>query len=191
MARIYREKLQSLQDEIRTIQEGTHSTFTETMTDIEMRREQTIHNAEYFKNYELTLSKHQYDQEMNLIQDEYETERHNLHDLVLQAIEDRKKQVKEDRDDYEFDVQDLFKDAYARVHTKRSLRKRTPFDRHNSASPSRQERRRRERQATPHNIHAQPSTAEEEELESEFLSMKGGAAARRQAAQIFSSQQRR
>lgn len=99
MARIYREKLQSLQDEIRTIQEGikskmvilggvflssrinspsiweikgTHSTFTETMTDIEMRREQTIHNAEYFKNYELTLSKHQYDQEMNLIQDEYE-----------------------------------------------------------------------------------------------------------------------
>lgn len=70
-------------------------------------------------------------------------ERHNLHDLVLQAIDDRKKQVKEDKDDYEFDVQDLFKDAYARVNTKRSLRKRTPFDRHNSASPSRQERRRR------------------------------------------------
>lgn len=42
------------------------------MTDIEMRREQTIHYAEYFKNYELSLSKHQYDQEMNLIQDEYE-----------------------------------------------------------------------------------------------------------------------
>ncbi|KAI8638745.1 Sds3-like-domain-containing protein [Parasitella parasitica] len=188
---VYREKLQSLQEEIRTIQEGTHSAFTETMTDIETRREQTIYHAEFYKNYELSLTKHQYDQEIYLIRNEFETERHNLHDLVLQAIEDRKKQVKEDKEDYEFDVQDLFKDAYARMNTKRNLRKRTQFDRHNSASPSRQERRKRERQATPHNIHAQPSTAEEEELESEFLNMKGGTAARRQAAQISSSQQRR
>lgn len=51
---------------------GTHSAFTETLTDIEMCREQTIHYAEFFKNYELSLSKHQYDQEMSLIQDEFE-----------------------------------------------------------------------------------------------------------------------
>jgi hypothetical protein len=42
------------------------------MTDIESRREQTIEYAEYFKDYELSLSKHQYEQEMNLLQDEYE-----------------------------------------------------------------------------------------------------------------------
>lgn len=51
---------------------GTHSAFTETLTDIEMCREQTIQYAEFFKNYELSLSKHQYDQEMSLIQDEFE-----------------------------------------------------------------------------------------------------------------------
>lgn len=62
--------------------------------------------------------------------------------MVLQAIEDRRKQIKEDKEDTEFDVQDLFRDAYSRVNNKRSLRKRTQFDRHSSASPSRQERRR-------------------------------------------------
>lgn len=62
--------------------------------------------------------------------------------MVLQSIEDRRKQIKEDKDDSEFDIQDLFRDAYSRVNNKRSLRKRATFDRHTSASPSRQERRR-------------------------------------------------
>jgi hypothetical protein len=114
------------------------------MTDIESRREQTIESAEYFKNYELSLSKHQYEQEVTLLQDEYENERSSLHDTVLQAIEEKKKQVKEDKDEpVDFDMQDLFKDAYAKVNSKRNLRKRFDGTRHHNASPSRQERRRR------------------------------------------------
>lgn len=62
--------------------------------------------------------------------------------MVLQAIEEKRKQIKEDREDTEFDTQDLFRDAYSRVNNKRSLRKRTQFDRHSSASPSRHDRRR-------------------------------------------------
>lgn len=62
--------------------------------------------------------------------------------MVLQSIDDRRKQIKEDKEDSEFDIQDLFRDAYSRVNNKRSLRKRAAFDRHASASPSRQERRR-------------------------------------------------
>ncbi|RCH90468.1 hypothetical protein CU098_004467, partial [Rhizopus stolonifer] len=169
------EKLQSLQEEIRAIQLGTHSTFKETLADMELRREQTIQDAVYYRNYELSLSKYQFDQEISLLQDEYENERHHLHDMVLQAIEERKKQVREDKEiETEFEVKDLFKDAYARVHNKRHLRKRAGLDRHQNASPSRQDRRRRaDRQATPHNIHAAPSVLEEEELEIDFMSMKG------------------
>jgi hypothetical protein len=64
--------------------------------------------------------------------------------MVLQAIEEKKKQVREDKDEnFEFDVQDLFKDAYAKVNSKRNLRKRFEGTRHHNASPSRQERRRR------------------------------------------------
>ncbi|GAA5817840.1 hypothetical protein MFLAVUS_011399 [Mucor flavus] len=179
---IYREKLQSLQEEIQSIQQGTHSAFKETMTDIELSRERTIEYAEYYKNYELSLTKYQYDQEKAILQDEYENERHNLHDMVLQSIEDKKKQIKDDKDDGEFDVKELFRDAYSKVNNKRSLRKRANFDRHSSASPSRQERRRHNRQSTAHNIHAVSTTAEEEELETEFMNMKGGLPPRRPGA---------
>jgi hypothetical protein len=63
--------------------------------------------------------------------------------MVIQSIEERRKQIKEDKEDFEGDVQDLFRDAYARVNTRRNLRKRTNFDRHhNTSSPSRHDRRR-------------------------------------------------
>lgn len=51
------------------------------MADIELRREQTIEYAEYFKNYELSLAKHQYDIEMNILQDEYEVIRIMINNL--------------------------------------------------------------------------------------------------------------
>ena len=69
-------------------------------------------------------------------------EKHSLHDIVLQAIEERRKQIKEDKEDSDFDAHELLRDAYSKVNSKRSLRKRTQFDRHHSASPSRHERRR-------------------------------------------------
>lgn len=55
------------------------------MADIEIRREQTIQYAEHYKNYELSLSKHQYDQEKTLLQDEYEV-RCNLVFTVFQQL---------------------------------------------------------------------------------------------------------
>lgn len=51
------------------------------MADIELRREQTIEYAEYFKNYELSLAKYQYDIEMNILQDEYEVIRMMINNL--------------------------------------------------------------------------------------------------------------
>lgn len=60
----------------------------------------------------------------------------------MQAIEEKKKLVREDKEEA-FDMKELFKDAYSKVNSKRNLRKRTPLERHSSASPSRQERRRR------------------------------------------------
>jgi hypothetical protein len=156
------------------------------MTDIELKRQQSIEYAEYYKNYELSLSKNQYEHEKSILQDEYENERLNLHDMVLQSIEEKKKQIREDKEDAtDFDIQDLFRDAYLKVNNKRNLRsKRKDYSnyessRNPSASPSRvdttgSKRSRQNRQSTPHNIHSAPSTIEEEELESEFINMKVG-----------------
>ncbi|KAI8973726.1 hypothetical protein BDF20DRAFT_823720, partial [Mycotypha africana] len=168
----------------------THSVFKETMSDIEARCEKMIYHAEIFKAYELSLTKHQYEQDASILELEYESQRHNLHDIVLQAIEERKKLVKEDKDESDefINVKDLFKDAYARIHQKQRLRKRmdgrgghsinsSSHSGHHTSSPSRQEnsstRRRRERQTVPHNIHAQTTSMEEEELELDFMTMKG------------------
>ncbi|KAG0792818.1 hypothetical protein G6F16_002969 [Rhizopus arrhizus] len=185
---VYREKLQSLQDEIKTIQQGTHSAFKETMADIELKREQTIEYAEHFKDYELSLAKHQFDIEMSIAEDEYKSEKHNLHDVVLQAIEERRKLIKEDKEDV--DIDDMFNDVHTRLaNSKRNLRKRThPFDRHLSASPSRQERRRQNRIQTLYNIHAAPSSLEQEGLEEDFLNMKGvSTSIRKQGGHVHSS----
>lgn len=58
--------------------------------------------------------------------------------MVLQAIDERRKMIKEDKEDV--DIDDLFHDAYKRVsQNKRNLRKRN-LERY--ASPSRLERRR-------------------------------------------------
>ncbi|GAA5798290.1 hypothetical protein HPULCUR_003690 [Helicostylum pulchrum] len=63
-------------------------------------------------------------------------------------MQNKKKQIKDDKDDGEFDAKELFRDAYSKVNNKRSLRKRANFDRHSSASPSRQERRRHSKSTT-------------------------------------------
>ncbi|KAG0735622.1 hypothetical protein G6F62_011326 [Rhizopus arrhizus] len=158
------------------------------MADIELKREQTIEYAEHFKDYELSLAKHQFDIEMSIAEDEYKSEKHNLHDVVLQAIEERRKLIKEDKEDV--DIDDMFSDVHTRLaNSKRNLRKRThPFDRHLSASPSRQERRRQNRIQTLYNIHAAPSSLEQEGLEEDFLNMKGvSTSIRKQGGHVHSS----
>ncbi|KAG1041010.1 hypothetical protein G6F43_012185 [Rhizopus delemar] len=158
------------------------------MADIELKREQTIEYAEHFKDYELSLAKHQFDIEMSIAEDEYKSEKHNLHDVVLQAIEERRKLIKEDKEDV--DIDDMFNDVHIRLaNSKRNLRKRThPFDRHLSASPSRQERRRQNRIQTLYNIHAAPSSLEQEGLEEDFLNMKGvSTSIRKQGGHVHSS----
>ncbi|KAL0077556.1 Sds3-like-domain-containing protein [Phycomyces blakesleeanus] len=172
--KIYQEKLKSLQEELQSIQEGTHSAFKEVVSDLEHKREKTIQDATYFSTYQLLFAKKQYDKDMAAVDGEYEKEQNTLHDTLMATIEDRRKQIKEDKEDSEDSkTQDIFKDAYARISHKRSLRRRTPFDRQNNMSPSRHESRRRQnRISTPHNIHATPTSKEEEELASEFMSMK-------------------
>ncbi|KAI7900543.1 Sds3-like protein [Cokeromyces recurvatus] len=170
---IYREKLDSLQEELRMIQQGTHSAFQESLNDLEKYRDNTIEDALLFKEYEMGVVKQDYDEETGKVEAEYESERNGLMGVLLQIIEEKKKQVT--REDGELDL-DVFKDAYRKLNGRRNLRKTVINGRQSqSQSPSRhQERRsRRDRQATPHNIHAQPTSTEQEELEADFHNMKG------------------
>lgn len=155
---------------------GTHYAYKQSLADLELIREQTTDFAELYQDYELSLIQKQYQQDMKLVNEDYEQEKYSLHDSILQAIEEKRKQVKEDKDEEEeFVAKAIFKDAYQKLSLKRNPRKRTQYD-----SPSRQEKRKRDRQATPHNIYAAPTTVEEEQLETDFILMKGGNPAKRQ-----------
>ncbi|CAO3701982.1 unnamed protein product [Rhizopus stolonifer] len=135
---IFKDRLASLKDELETIQKGTHAAFEETMADIEIKREQTIEYAEHYKAYELLFAHRQYDIEMRMIEEEYNSEKKLFHDTVLQTIEERRKQIKENKN--ELGATDLF-DATEKkmVQSRKNLRKKThPYNQ----PPLRLERRR-------------------------------------------------
>ncbi|KAI7856886.1 Sds3-like-domain-containing protein [Circinella umbellata] len=173
---IYHNKLQSLQEELRSIQEGTHEAFMEEIADLEKQREEAIFNAQCLMEYHVSGLKRRYETDVNAAEQDYELERQNLHDTIVAAIIDRRQQVKEDRDNGS-DIKDLFRDAYHRVNnSKRNLRKRHHFDhRSTNASPSRHEntRRRQNRPSNMYSINGPISQREEDDLDQEFAVMKG------------------
>ncbi|KAI9482639.1 MAG: hypothetical protein EXX96DRAFT_117403 [Benjaminiella poitrasii] len=153
---------------------GTHSAFQESLGDLERQRDETIEDALVFQEYQMEVVKEDYGQEVERVEGEYNNERQGLMGVLLQMIEEKRKQVMLRGE--EEDTVDIFRDAYKKLnYGKRNLRNVVGGRNSQSRSPSRhQERRsRRDRQATPHNIHAQPTSIEQEALEADFNSMKG------------------
>ncbi|KAI9493921.1 hypothetical protein BDB00DRAFT_821247 [Zychaea mexicana] len=178
---IYHNKLQSLQEELRSIQEGehiswTHEAFMEEIADLEKQREEAIFNAQCLMEYHVSGLKRRYETDVDAAEQDYDLERQHLHDMIVAAIDDRRKMVREDRDNG-VDVKELFRDAYHRVsNSKRSLRKRhLDYRSQSAASPSRHEnsRRRQTRPSNMYSINGPMSQREEEDLDQEFAFMKG------------------
>ncbi|ORX56898.1 hypothetical protein DM01DRAFT_1406350 [Hesseltinella vesiculosa] len=157
---LYQDKLVLLQQELASIQNDTHETLRNLVADLDSCKTKTIQDAECFLNCQLAWMDHVYQEEIRLIEEEFNNEQRHLHDTLMAVIEDRKKQIKEERDDG-LGIKDLFKEAYARVANKRSLRRR-------AAETSRNETRKRHRNQT--DGHA--LLKEEEDLEEEYQTMK-------------------
>ncbi|KAI7884364.1 hypothetical protein K492DRAFT_204700 [Lichtheimia hyalospora FSU 10163] len=175
---IYRNKLQSLQEELRHIQEGTHEVFMDELADLEKERETTISDAQCMYDYKVSSIKHRYQTDIHAAEQDYEIERQSLHETIMAAIDDRRKLVRDDRD-HGLDVKDLFRDAYHRIHhSKRTLRKRHPDRNHATGSPSGRHENSRRRQARPSHpvgINGTTSQKEEDELDQEYALMKTAA----------------
>ncbi|KAI8061592.1 Sds3-like protein [Gongronella butleri] len=185
---LYEEKLQTLQKELQSIQDGEHPLFKELVTDLELIRDQAIDDALCFEAYQLSMSRQDHDVNTMLIEEECQTEIDHLNEVLMVVIDEHRKMIKEDRDDIDgIEISNIFTEAYARVKQKRHLRKRAAN--HNNVdrgSPARVENRGRRQKNAPvvHSIHAPLTTKEEDEVESDLLMMKGvstkrGAPARR------------
>ncbi|KAG1443682.1 hypothetical protein G6F46_010278 [Rhizopus delemar] len=160
---IYQEKITNLQQELKNLQKGTHSVYKEIIADIELEREKTIMNAEYFMNYQLSFIEKYFDKDIMNLEKEYESEKRQIQESLITSLEDRRKQLKEDQE------QDESKTI------KRNLRKRNhdsiTVSNHSSIKEQPTPKKRAVRPSTLLNIYS-ISPAEEEELEHEFLNMK-------------------
>lgn len=171
---IYQEKLSNLQNELVLLQKGTHSAFREMIADYEFKREKTIKDAECFMKYEISFIEQCFDQDMNALQDEYETERKQLQDTLITSIEDKRRQIKDDTEDNN-DTEDAgtqSSNSNNNARSKRNLRKRNADTTTLKTEPL--SKRRAVRPSTLHNIHT-ISPIEDEELEAEYLTMKASA----------------
>ncbi|KAI9313882.1 hypothetical protein BX666DRAFT_556735 [Dichotomocladium elegans] len=147
----------------------------EEITDLEMKREEAIAHAKCMLNYHVSEIKRRYDADMDAAEQDYDTSRQSLHDAIMAAIDDRRKQIREDKDNG-LDINDLLRDAYHRIHhTKRNLRKRQGDRNQINASPSRTENPKR-RQTRPNNqasLSGSLNQREEDELDQDYGIMKG------------------
>ncbi|OAD69152.1 hypothetical protein PHYBLDRAFT_66876 [Phycomyces blakesleeanus NRRL 1555(-)] len=176
---LFHKKLERMQHEMLDIQQGSHPAYLDEVSDLKLKREKTIFSAECFMAYQLEFAEGQHAQSMNTIQDEFEMERRHLHTTLMTIIDDRRKQIKEDKlEDKSFNIEvpvDVFQDAHSRISHRRNLRnnKKPQGDKlHGLSSRHEPTRRRQARVVTLHNIHAQPFSKEEEELKADFISMK-------------------
>jgi hypothetical protein len=129
--------------------------------DLELIREQTIHNAKLNQDHELSFIREQYQLDMNNVKEDYEHEKFFVYDSVLQSIKEKKKSVQDKDQEQEFLTKSLFKEAYLKVNQmKRNTKKRTI------------NQKKRDKQFTPHNLYAIPTITEGEQLETDFILMK-------------------
>ncbi|CAO3590921.1 unnamed protein product [Absidia cylindrospora] len=163
---VYQEKLSSLQQELKSLQNDTHVTFRESLSDLKIQRDAMIADAECFLNYQMEGMEQLYSEDIANIEDEYNNERKHLHNATMAVIEDRRKLIKEEKDNG-LNAKDLFEEAYSRVTNKRTLRKRPAENsRHDS-------RKRQARHAAAHQLDGNTSSKkEDEDLEDELQMMK-------------------
>ncbi|RCH78319.1 hypothetical protein CU098_002386 [Rhizopus stolonifer] len=157
---IYQEKVNNLQEELEGLQKGTHKVYQELISDIELKRQEAVMEAESFMNYQLVFIEKYFNHDIQALEEEYESEKKQIQEGLIASLEDRRKQIKEESE------QDEGKSS------KRKLRKRNN-DAITLSTPTKDQanKKRAVRPNTLPNIYS-ISPEEEDELEDEFSNMK-------------------
>ncbi|KAI9320539.1 Sds3-like-domain-containing protein [Dichotomocladium elegans] len=96
---IYLEKLKRLQEELSAIQHGGHEVFDDYVADMEKERAREFENASILMAYRIQYADKLYKKELWMVEDEAETERRELKKAMLAIIEEKRKRIKEYRDE--------------------------------------------------------------------------------------------
>ncbi|KAJ3075067.1 hypothetical protein BCR33DRAFT_715095 [Rhizoclosmatium globosum] len=118
--RIYFEKLAAFKQELRDVQDGTHQEFAERVALLEFERNAAIKKAELFRNYQLECAMAMYQAEKEAYDQEYLAEKQGLREKILQQLEERRKKLKEDREN--FDVSNEVSSESQKTTTRKTTR---------------------------------------------------------------------
>ncbi|KAL1915586.1 uncharacterized protein VTP21DRAFT_6710 [Calcarisporiella thermophila] len=120
---IYRDNIQAFQNEMRELEDGTHPEFLERLADLQASQNAMVQKAKLFRDYQVACARKQYETETTRAEEEYTMERQGLRERMLAAIEERRRKLKEDKDNIDIS-NDMSIETHASLHQKRNLRKR-------------------------------------------------------------------
>ncbi|KAJ3033825.1 hypothetical protein HDV00_005790 [Rhizophlyctis rosea] len=120
--RIFADKIAAFKQEVREVQQGVHPDFEEAMQRLERQRDQTIRQAELFRDYQLERVDILYHQEHQATITEYNNERQGLREKMLNALEDRKRKLREDRESFDLNNFDATIEATKTIGTRKTTR---------------------------------------------------------------------
>ncbi|KAI8146906.1 Sds3-like-domain-containing protein [Fennellomyces sp. T-0311] len=96
---IYLEKIKRLQEELSAIQHGGHEVFEEHITDLEDERTKEISKAQLMMEYRIQCAEKLYSDALRAVEEEAEVEKRELKKAMLFIIDEKRKRIKEYRDE--------------------------------------------------------------------------------------------
>ncbi|ORX58829.1 hypothetical protein DM01DRAFT_1333451 [Hesseltinella vesiculosa] len=120
--RLFGEKLMMIQTEIDQALNDTHTKYQEGLLMLETIRQKSMTDSRMFRDYQKSVTDKQFLLEIRQAEEEYLTEKHEIREKLFAVLEDKRRKLKEDKDNYDLTF-DVMMETQARSN-KRSLRKR-------------------------------------------------------------------
>ncbi|KAH8549199.1 Sds3-like-domain-containing protein [Umbelopsis sp. PMI_123] len=121
---IYQEKLNALQEDLLAIQQESHPSLRECIADLEKVRQQVIHQARLIMEYHITCTDEQFQTEISSLEDDYTAEKQGMRDMMLNALEEKRKKLRDEKDNENDIANDIFFSTHQTRNRKRIMRKR-------------------------------------------------------------------
>lgn len=121
--RAYLQKVDEIQTEIAMLLRGTHPTFMDGIERLSVERDLMINSANQHHQYLVDMHKRSYNMDRERAGTLYRTEKRSVYDKIAADIEDRRKRLKEEKDNLDINMEFVFESG-SRTSSKRNLRKR-------------------------------------------------------------------
>ncbi|GAB5593636.1 hypothetical protein Unana1_08536 [Umbelopsis nana] len=121
---IYQERFSAFQEDLLSIQQETHPALRECISDLEKARQQVIYQARLIMEYHIDCTNEQFQAEIAGLEEDYLAEKQAMRDMMLNALEEKRKRLRDEKDNENDIANDIFFSTHQTRNRKRILRKR-------------------------------------------------------------------